>query len=140
MNDSQRLARIKEIIELVDIRCSAADGPVPPTLREMRSEELSEIFALAAMSSDPRVTRQPFLKGQINSGERTFDIGRNLTKVFEKMFKKRVPHIYQLLDEHLSEFEALMSEALLKNYRGVAIEVNSSEGGGSVDIQIRLLE
>ena len=42
-----RLQRIKEIIEQVDVRCMAADGPVTPTLQEMTQDELSRIYALA---------------------------------------------------------------------------------------------
>lgn len=43
-----RLAKIAAIIEAVDNRCAAADGPVTPTLREMRQDELSEIYQLAS--------------------------------------------------------------------------------------------
>lgn len=42
-----RLARIRQIIETVDNRCAAADGPVTPTLKEMRQEEIGEIYSLA---------------------------------------------------------------------------------------------
>ncbi len=42
-----RLHRIAEIIEGVDQRCMAADGPVTPTLKEMRQDEISEIYKLA---------------------------------------------------------------------------------------------
>lgn len=41
------LARIAEIIEGVDQRCMACDGPVTPTLQEMRQSEISEIYKLA---------------------------------------------------------------------------------------------
>lgn len=41
------LRRIAEIIESVDQRCMAVDGPVTPTLREMTQDELSEIYRLA---------------------------------------------------------------------------------------------
>ena len=44
----QRLARIRQIIEDVDNRCMAADGPVTPTLQEMRQKEITEIYRLAA--------------------------------------------------------------------------------------------
>ncbi len=47
MTDAQRLTRIKTIIEDVDNRCGAADGPVTPTLQEMEQRELSAIYALA---------------------------------------------------------------------------------------------
>lgn len=43
---SRRLGRIREIIESVDNRCIAADGPVTPTLEEMTQEEMSEIYEL----------------------------------------------------------------------------------------------
>ena len=42
-----RLAKIAEIIEAVDNRCMAADGPVTPTLQEMTQTELSAIYAIA---------------------------------------------------------------------------------------------
>ena len=43
----RRLKRIAEIIEDVDQRCMAADGPVTPTLQEMTQDEISEIYKLA---------------------------------------------------------------------------------------------
>ena len=46
-SDRERLDRIAEIIEAVDNRCLAADGPVTPTLAEMEQAEISEIYALA---------------------------------------------------------------------------------------------
>ncbi|UFX42014.1 hypothetical protein HAP47_0022240 [Bradyrhizobium sp. 41S5] len=42
------LARIKQIIEDVDNRALAADGPVTPTFQEITDNELSRIFALAS--------------------------------------------------------------------------------------------
>jgi len=42
-----RLERILNIIEGVEIRCMAADGPVTPTIREMREDEMREIYNLA---------------------------------------------------------------------------------------------
>ncbi len=42
-----RLVRIAEIIEAVDSRRMALDGPVTPTLQEMTPDELSEIYKLA---------------------------------------------------------------------------------------------
>lgn len=44
---SPGLRRIAEIIEHVDHRCMATDGPVTPTLKEMTQEEISRIYALA---------------------------------------------------------------------------------------------
>ena len=46
-SDRSRLAAIAGIIEVVDQRCLAADGPVTPTLREMTQAEISEIYRLA---------------------------------------------------------------------------------------------
>lgn len=43
----RRLETIAEIIESVDNRCMAADGPVTPTLQEMRQGEISAIYAIA---------------------------------------------------------------------------------------------
>lgn len=45
--DARRLAAIRAIIEQVDARCAAADGPVPPTLKEMTQDEISTIYALS---------------------------------------------------------------------------------------------
>ena len=47
MKRRERLNRIAEIIESVDNRCMAADGPVTPTLQEMTQDEISRIYALA---------------------------------------------------------------------------------------------
>ena len=43
----KRLRRIAQIIEHVDTRCMAADGPVTATLDEMTQAEISEVYALA---------------------------------------------------------------------------------------------
>ena len=42
------LAEIAAIIESVDMRAAATDGPVTPTLQEMTQEEISRIYAIAA--------------------------------------------------------------------------------------------
>lgn len=42
------LLRIKEIIEQVDHRAMAADGPVTPTFKEITDAELRKIYALAS--------------------------------------------------------------------------------------------
>lgn len=47
MTLEQRLATIAQIIEDVDHRAMAADGPVTPTLQEMNQTEISEIYHLA---------------------------------------------------------------------------------------------
>lgn len=47
MDESKRLWLIADIIEGVDQRCAAADGPVTPTLEEMTQEEISAVYALA---------------------------------------------------------------------------------------------
>lgn len=46
-DEGDRLRRIASIIEAVDNRCAAADGPVTPTLQEMTQREISAIYALA---------------------------------------------------------------------------------------------
>lgn len=46
-SQKERLRRIAEIIEIVDHRCVAADGPVTPTLQEMTQQELTDIYRLA---------------------------------------------------------------------------------------------
>lgn len=43
----RRLTGIAQIIENVDQRCMAADGPVTPILQEMTQDEISEIYRLA---------------------------------------------------------------------------------------------
>lgn len=43
----ERLDQIKEIIDSVESRCLAADGPVTPTLKEMGEDELRKIYKLA---------------------------------------------------------------------------------------------
>lgn len=53
-----RLALIAEIIESVDNRCMAADGPVTPTLQEMRQEEISMIYAIATGEKVSVTTRR----------------------------------------------------------------------------------
>jgi hypothetical protein len=47
MTLEERLRRIAVIIEDVDNRCMAADGPVTPTMSEMDQTEMSEIYHLA---------------------------------------------------------------------------------------------
>ena len=47
MKAEDRLNKIAEIIETVDNRCMASDGPVTPTLREMTKDEIREIYQLA---------------------------------------------------------------------------------------------
>ena len=54
MSVMSRLRRIREIIEAVDNRCAAVDGPVTPTLQEMKQEEISAIYTLAGGMSIPR--------------------------------------------------------------------------------------
>lgn len=41
------LEEIADIIERVDIRASATDGPVPSTMEEMNQQEMSRIYELA---------------------------------------------------------------------------------------------
>lgn len=45
----ERLDAIAQIIENVDNRCMAADGPVTPTLKEMTQEEIKVIYELAKL-------------------------------------------------------------------------------------------
>lgn len=40
-------AEFVEIIERIDHRCSAIDGPIPPTLQEATTEELRRLWNLA---------------------------------------------------------------------------------------------
>jgi len=42
-----RLDKIRDIIEDVDNRCMAVDGPVTPTEREITAAELKRIYKLA---------------------------------------------------------------------------------------------
>jgi hypothetical protein len=50
MSKAERLREIAEIIERVDQRCMAADGPVQKTLHEMDHSELRRIYLLATGS------------------------------------------------------------------------------------------
>ena len=52
MTNEKRLKRIAEIIEKVDNRCMAVDGPVTPTLEEMTQKEISEIYKLASHQTE----------------------------------------------------------------------------------------
>lgn len=52
MTNKERLKRIAEIIEAVDNRCMAVDGPVTPTLQEMTQKEILEIYNLASHKAD----------------------------------------------------------------------------------------
>ena len=51
MTYQERLKQIAEIIERVDNRCMAVDGPVTPTLQEMTQAEISEIYELASLTN-----------------------------------------------------------------------------------------
>lgn len=51
--DKKRLEMIADIIETVDNRAMACDGPVPSTMEEMSQEEMSTIYALAK-GKDPK--------------------------------------------------------------------------------------
>ena len=44
---TERLKKIAAIIEAVDHRCMAADGPVTPTNQEISLSEVQEIYKLA---------------------------------------------------------------------------------------------
>lgn len=65
-----RLRRIARIIEAVDGRCMAADGPVTPTLQEMNQGEISEIYALAIGRPVPVAARapaaDPYVRGKVD--------------------------------------------------------------------------
>ena len=69
MTDKQRLDRIAEIIEAVDQRCLAADGPVPSTMSEMTQEEMSEIYKLSTRKERGRKSRNPKSKFRVNEKE-----------------------------------------------------------------------
>lgn len=47
ISDSERLDKIAIIIEIVDNRCMAADGPVENTRLEMTDQEMRKIYKLA---------------------------------------------------------------------------------------------
>lgn len=47
LTETQRLLCIAEILERVDGRCMAADGPVTQTKEEIEGAELREIYLLA---------------------------------------------------------------------------------------------
>lgn len=49
MTPTERLKMIAVIIETVDQRCAAADGPVTATNREITQWEISKIYRLAKL-------------------------------------------------------------------------------------------
>jgi hypothetical protein len=49
---------IKEIIEAIDNRCLAADGPVTPTHLEITTDELRRIYKLSRGCGLPRLKSQ----------------------------------------------------------------------------------
>lgn len=51
---SRRLRAIAAIIEIVEVRCMAADGPVTDTRAEMTADELRQIWRLASGDFKPR--------------------------------------------------------------------------------------
>lgn len=50
--------RFNEIIDTVENRCMAADGPVTPTLQEITEKELSDLWKVLQM-----IRRQTLVKG-----------------------------------------------------------------------------
>lgn len=50
---AQRLAAIAQILQAVDARCMAADGPVTLTRLEITDEELRRIYVFATESTFP---------------------------------------------------------------------------------------
>lgn len=57
----ERLDAIAQIIENVDNRCMAADGPVTQTLKEMTQEEIKEIYELAKQHVKAKKPLQVFV-------------------------------------------------------------------------------
>ena len=47
LSNKERLRRIAQIIEAVDDRCTAADGPPTPTHKEITLAEVRKIYRLA---------------------------------------------------------------------------------------------
>lgn len=54
LTPEERLQAIAEIIEGVDNRALWADGPVTPTLEEIRQSEMTEIYRLATGKAVPK--------------------------------------------------------------------------------------
>ncbi len=50
----RRLTQIAQIIEAVDDRCLAADGPVTPTNQEITIDEIRKIYRLAGGKRDKK--------------------------------------------------------------------------------------
>ena len=46
MSDRDEMKRFNEIVDTVESRCMAIDGPVTPTLQEMRETELAELWRI----------------------------------------------------------------------------------------------
>lgn len=59
LKKADRLARIAQIIEDVDNRAMATDGPVPPTLSIMTQSEISEIYNLARATQHTGISAGP---------------------------------------------------------------------------------
>jgi len=58
-SDAKRLREIADILEAVDNRCMAVDGPVTPTKDEIRADELRTIYRLAKrLRPFPKVARR----------------------------------------------------------------------------------
>lgn len=55
MKPETRLERIAQIIESIDDRCLASDGPVTETRLEMTPEEMKDIYRLAKGNPERRV-------------------------------------------------------------------------------------
>jgi hypothetical protein len=53
LDGAARLARIALIIECVEARCMAVDGPVPRTLEVMHEAELMDIYQIASGKKAP---------------------------------------------------------------------------------------
>jgi hypothetical protein len=64
---SNTIARFNSIIEAIEARCMATDGPVTPTLKEMTEQELTDIWAClqfirTALQSQPDTGRAAVLE------------------------------------------------------------------------------
>ena len=60
LSDRDRLLRIAEILERVDGRCLASDGPVTQTKEEISGDELREIYTLASGAATKDKRKTPF--------------------------------------------------------------------------------
>ncbi len=103
---TREIERFNAIIETIEARCMAVDGPVTPTLKEMREDELAEIWRLlqALRLAALEAERQPVARW-----ERSFLTDAELALIIEDSKRDVLPvgsDIRQLAGEVLRARQA----------------------------------